>query len=129
MEGDFSRGHRPDARRGQAYRRVLARQGAALLDSDLNALMDASDRIDRQGLRHVACAAGSTDLGFFVTPGRLLALFDPVLGATPVAAGDQRGSWPAVSEPDAARGARVVVLISWLPSRRHGGRRSTGRPC
>ncbi|MBL9060040.1 MAG: hypothetical protein JNK88_08465, partial [Mangrovicoccus sp.] len=27
------------------------------------------------------------DLGFFVTPGRLLALFDPVLGQTPVAAG------------------------------------------
>ena len=87
MEGDFSRGHRPDARRGQAYRRILARQGAALLDSDLNALMDASDRIDRQGLRHVACAAGSTDLGFLVTPGRLLALFDPALGQVPVVAG------------------------------------------
>lgn len=87
MEGDFSRGHRPDAKRGRAYRRVLARQGAALLDSDLNALMDASDRIDRQGLAHVACEAGSTDLGFFVTPGRLLALFDPVLGQVPALAG------------------------------------------
>lgn len=80
MEGDFSRGHRPDAKRGRTYRRVLARQGAALLDSDLHAMMDAGDRIDRQGLTHVACRAASTDLGFFVTPGRLLAMFDPVLG-------------------------------------------------
>ena len=87
MEGDFSRGHRPDAKRGRSYRRILARQGAALLDSDLHALMDASDRIDRQNLTHVACEAGSTDLGFFVTAGRLLALFDPVLGQVPVLAG------------------------------------------
>ena len=87
MEGDFSRGHRPDAKRGRTYRRILARQGAALLDSDLNALVDAGDRIDRQGLVHVACEAGTTDLGFFVTPGRLLAMFDPVLGQAPVSAG------------------------------------------
>ncbi|MBD9526976.1 hypothetical protein [Paracoccus sp. PAR01] len=80
MEGDFSRGHRPDAKRGRSYRRVLARQGAALLDSDLNALMDLGDRIDRQGITHLACAAGSTDLGFLVTPGRMLAIFDPELG-------------------------------------------------
>lgn len=87
MEGDFSRGHRPDAKRGRDYRRVLARQGAPILDSDLHALMDASDRIDRQGLTHVACDMGSTDLGYFVTPGRLLAMFDPVWGQEPLATG------------------------------------------
>lgn len=87
MEGDFSRGHRPDAKRGRDYRRVLPRQGAPILDSDLHALMDASDRIDRQGLAHVACDSGATDLGFFVTPGRLLAMFDPVLGQMPQVAG------------------------------------------
>lgn len=87
MEGDFSRGHRPDAKRGRSYRRVLPRQGAPILDSDLHALMDAGDRIDRQGLAHVACESGATDLGFFVTPGRLLAMFDPVLGQQPQAAG------------------------------------------
>lgn len=87
MEGDFSRGHRPDAKRGLSYRRVLARQGAALLDSDLLALMDTSDSIDRRGLTHVACDEGSTDLGFFVTAGRLLAMFDPVQGQAPVLAG------------------------------------------
>ena len=87
MEGDFSRGHRPDAKRGRSYRRVLSRQGAPILDSDLHAMMDAGDRIDRQGLTHVACDGGSTDLGFFVTPGRLLAMFDPVQGQQPQAAG------------------------------------------
>lgn len=84
MEGDFSRGHRPDAKRGRAYRRVLVKQGAALLDSDLAAMVDANDRMLREVTGHVACAAGSSDLGFLVTPGRLLALFDPVHGATPV---------------------------------------------
>lgn len=87
MEGDFSRGYRPDAKRGRSYRRVLARQGAALLDSDLHALMDASDSIDRRGLTHVACGEGSTDLGFFVTAGQLLAMFDPVHGQAPVLTG------------------------------------------
>ncbi|MEF9605751.1 hypothetical protein O4J55_26850, partial [Paracoccus sp. PXZ] len=87
MEGDFSRGHRPDAKRGRSYRRVLPRQGAPILDSDLHALMDASDRIDRKGLVHVACESGSTDLGFLVTPGRLLAMFDPILGQQPQVAG------------------------------------------
>ncbi|MFH5774284.1 hypothetical protein ACHFJ0_08510 [Paracoccus sp. NGMCC 1.201697] len=80
MEGDFSRGHRPDAKRGRSYRRVLARQGAPVLDSDLHALMDLSDRLDRQGITHLACDSGSGDAGFLVTPGRLLACFDPVLG-------------------------------------------------
>ena len=87
MEGDFSRGHRPDAKRGRSYRRILPRQGAPLLDSDLHALMDTSDRIDRQNLTHVACEAASTDLGFFVTPGRLLAMFDQLLGQAPALVG------------------------------------------
>ena len=41
MEADLSRGHRPDGKRGRAYRRVLVRQGSALLDSDIAALGDA----------------------------------------------------------------------------------------
>jgi hypothetical protein len=83
MEGNFSRGHRPDAKRGRAYRRVLVKQGAALLDSDLAAMVDATDQSLRRVLGHVTCAAGSPDLGFLVTPGQLLALFDPVRGAVP----------------------------------------------
>ena len=80
MEGNFSRGHRPDSKRGRRVRRVLIQQGAALLDSDLAAMTDATDRLLREGLTHAACRAGSPDLGFLVTPGRVLALFDPVLG-------------------------------------------------
>ncbi len=87
MEGDFSRGHRPDGKRGRNYRRVLARQGAPLLDSDLHALADLGDRLDRQGLQHLAGPAGGTGLGFFVTAGRLLALFDPAEGVQPQVAG------------------------------------------
>ena len=110
MEGDFSRGHRPDAKRGRSYRRVLPRQGAPILDSDLHALMDASDRIDRQGLVHVACDGGSTDLGFLVTPGRLLAMFDPVQGQQPQAAGG------AVAARDFSR-----KYLDRLPGLRIGG--------
>ena len=83
MEGDFSRGHRPDAKRGKRYRRVLVKQGAAILDSDLAALVDAQEQMVREAVTHTACAIGSSDLGFLVTPGRLLALFDPVDGEEP----------------------------------------------
>ena len=83
MEADLSRGHRPDSKRGRAYRRVLVRQGAALLDSDIAALGDAQDRLLREALGFAACAEGSPDLGFLVTPGVLLAQFLPVLGQEP----------------------------------------------
>ena len=82
MEGDFSRGHRPDGKRGKTYRRVLIEQGAALLDSDLAALVEAGEGLLREAVRHTACRAGASDLGFLVTPGELLALFDPVQGST-----------------------------------------------
>ncbi len=87
MEGDFSRGHRPDGKRGKSYRRVLIQAGRALLDSDVAALVDAGDGMVRDAVLHGACAAGTSDLGFLVTPGELLALFDPVDGATVTTAG------------------------------------------
>ena len=83
MEADLSRGHRPDRKRGRVYRRVLVRQGAALLDSDIAALGDAQDQLLREALGFAACAEGSPDLGFLVTPGVLLAQFLPVLGPEP----------------------------------------------
>jgi len=83
MEADLSRGHRPDRKRGREYRRVLLRQGAALLDSDIAALGDAQDRLLREALGFAACAEGSAELGFLVTPGVLLAQFLPVPGPEP----------------------------------------------
>jgi len=77
MKGDFSRGFDPDRKRGRDYRRVLLQQGRALLDSDFNASIDAQDQLIREVARDLGCRAGSPDLGFLVTPGRLLALFDP----------------------------------------------------
>jgi hypothetical protein len=80
MNGDFSRGTNPDSKRGRRYRRVLLKQGGLLLDSDHAAGVDALQREDRDILRHVACAHGSSDSGFLCTPGRLLALFDSSSG-------------------------------------------------
>jgi hypothetical protein len=78
MEGDLSRGHRPDAKRGRRYRRVLVKQGAPILDSDLAAMVDSGERSLREAVTHSGCDRGSPDLGFLVTPGELLAHFDPV---------------------------------------------------
>lgn len=93
MKGDFSKGHRPDARRPYRpndivvqpedtpparFRRVLLQQGRVLLDSDLNALVDAQDVLHRGTLSDLGCDAGSPDRGFLVTPGHLLRLFDEV---------------------------------------------------
>lgn len=80
MRGDFTRGHRPDQKRGRNYRRVLLQQGRLLLDSDFNALVDAHDELLRDLSRDTACLAGSPDLGYLVTAGRLLALFDELDG-------------------------------------------------
>ncbi len=87
MKGDFSRGHRPDAKRGQAYRRVLLQQGRVLLDSDIAAMADAEEAKLREAVRFSACRAGSPDLGFLVTPGALLALFDTNHGVSFAAQG------------------------------------------
>ncbi|MGH9363209.1 MAG: hypothetical protein ACRD2T_14960, partial [Thermoanaerobaculia bacterium] len=75
MKGDFSRGFNPDRKRGRVYRRVLAQEGRLLLDSDVNALVDAQDHTLRRMAADFGCPQGSPDLGFLVTPGRLLALF------------------------------------------------------
>jgi hypothetical protein len=75
MHGDFSRGHEPDRKRGRAYRRVLLQMGRPVLDSDVAASVDALLGEVRTATRGLGCAAGSPDLGFLVTPGRLLAVF------------------------------------------------------
>ncbi|MEM6791398.1 MAG: DUF6519 domain-containing protein [Myxococcota bacterium] len=78
MKGDFSRGHAPDRKRGETYRRVLLQQGRVLLDSDIAASVDAQDRLLRDLGRDLGCTMGSPDLGYVVTPGPLFALFETV---------------------------------------------------
>ena len=87
MKGDFSRGFNPDSKRGQTYRRVLLQQGRLLLDSDYNAGIDALDGLIRALGHDLGCHSGSPDLGFLVTPGTLLALFDPIAAIQPVTTG------------------------------------------
>src|SRR6266508_6255479 len=74
MYGDYSRGHEPDRKRGRNYRRVLLQMGRPVLDSDVAALVDAVLGEVRATTRGLSCAAGSPDLGFLVTPGRLLSI-------------------------------------------------------
>lgn len=82
MKGDFSRGFDPDRKRGRRYRRVLLQQGRVVLDSDFNAAVDAEGEEVRGLARDLGCRHGSPDLGFLITPGRLLALFDPRAGVS-----------------------------------------------
>ncbi len=76
MKGDFSRGHTPDRKRGEKYRRVLLQEGRLLLDSDIAASVDAYDRLLRDLAGDVGCKLGSPDLGYIVTPGPLFAFFE-----------------------------------------------------
>ncbi len=78
MRADLSRGHRPDDKRGQRYRRVLTQQGRLWLDSDVAASVDATDRLLRHIAKDVGCPAGSPDTGFLTSPGRPFAWFDSV---------------------------------------------------
>lgn len=80
MHGDYSRGHEPDGKRGRTYRRVLLEQGRPVLDSDVAALVDALLGEVRTATRGLGCAAGSPDLGFLVTPGRLVTVFAEAAG-------------------------------------------------
>jgi hypothetical protein len=75
MYGDYSRGHEPDRKRGHNYRRVLLQMGRPVLDSDVASMVDAVLGEVRATTRGLSCAAGSPDLGFLVTPGRLLTVF------------------------------------------------------
>lgn len=75
MHGDYSRGHEPDRKRGRNYRRVLLQMGRPVLDSDIASMVDALLGEVRATTRGLSCAAGSPDLGFLVTPGRLLTVF------------------------------------------------------
>jgi hypothetical protein len=87
MHGDFSRGHRPDRKRGRAYRRVLLQQGRPLLDSDFNALSDANEHLLRELARDMGLGNGSPDGGFLVTTGPLLARFETLEQVTAVGTG------------------------------------------
>jgi uncharacterized protein DUF6519 len=80
MYGDYSRGHQPDRKRGRDYRRVLLQMGRPVLDSDVASTVDAVLGQVRATTRGLGCAAGSPDLGFLVTPGRLLAVFAEAAG-------------------------------------------------
>jgi hypothetical protein len=84
MKGDFSRGYNPDRKRLRQYRRILLQQGRLLLDSDYNASVDALAEANRLGIAALGCRAGSPDLGFLITPGRLLGVFPPPSAPTVV---------------------------------------------
>jgi hypothetical protein len=85
--GDFSRGHEPDRDRGRDYRRVLLQQGRPVLDSDVAAGVDSLLDEVRATTRALGCTAGSSDLGFLVTPGRLVTIFSHVRRGMEVVAG------------------------------------------
>jgi hypothetical protein len=83
MQGDFSRGHRPDRGRGRKYQRVLLQQGRTLLDSDFNALSDAGEWRLRELAQDLGLGSGSPDGGYLVTAGPVLSRFDSVVHVTP----------------------------------------------
>ena len=87
MYGDFTRGHEPDRARGRHYRRVLLQQGRPVLDSDAAAEVDAVLEAVRATTRTLGCRAGSSDLGFLITPGRLVTIFSRVRRGLRVTAG------------------------------------------
>lgn len=123
MYGDYSRGHEPDRKRGRSYRRVLLQQGRPLLDSDIAASVDALLGEVRATVRGLGCAAGSPDLGFLVTSGRLLAIPAEAVDGLIVTAGapdawlDYRhrylGRYPAL-QLIAAGGAAARVTLPVL---------------
>jgi Family of unknown function (DUF6519) len=102
MKGDFTRGSEPDRKRGKRYRRVLVQQSRVLLDSDAAALVDSIDHELRGITAGLGGRLGSPDLGYLITPGRLLALFEHaggvVASAPATAARDYRRKYP--EEPE-----------------------------
>src|SRR5215208_1758318 len=95
MKGDFSRGHFPDRKRNKLYRRVLPQQRTLLLDSDVAAMVDSVDTHLRAVATDFGGRYGSHDLGYLVTPGRLLALFERTDAVSIV------GTPPASGQPPA----------------------------
>ena len=121
MHGDYSRGHEPDRKRGRSYRRVLLQMGRPVLDSDFASMVDALLGEIRTTSRGLGCAAAGSDLGFLVTPGRLLALFAEAQDALTVTQGtpdawiDYRyrfaGRYPALYLAAGAAPARVTLPL------------------
>ncbi|GAA1553006.1 hypothetical protein GCM10009789_03180 [Kribbella sancticallisti] len=121
MHGDFSRGHEPDRVRGRDYRRVLLQQGRPVLDSDVAATVDSLLDEVRATTRALGCTAGSTDLGYLITPGRLVTIFSrvarglQVMSGSPDAWVDFRrryaGRYPALHLAAPAGPVRVQVPV------------------
>src|SRR4051812_29441173 len=121
MYGDYSRGIAPDRQRGRSYRRVLLQMGRPVLDSDVAASVDAVLGEIRATARSFGCAAASADLGFLVTPGRLLVLFADAVDGLTVAQGapnawlDYRyryaDRYPALHLAAAGTAARVTLPV------------------
>ena len=127
MYGDFSRGHQPDRARGRDYRRVLLEMGRPVLDSDVAASVDALLGEIQKATRGLGCAAGSPDLGFLVTPGRLVTIFSEVADRVRAPQGapnvwvDYRfrfaDRYPAVNVVTTGQPARVVFpVLHGLPA-------------
>ena len=121
MHGDYSRGHEPDRKRGRDYRRVLLQMGRPVLDSDVASMVDAILGQVRATTRGLSCAAGSPDLGFLITPGRLLTVFaeaqdDLTVQGSPDAWIDYRfrfaGRYPGLHV--AANGSQARVTLPLL---------------
>ena len=96
--------------------------GRPVLDSDVAALVDAVLGETRTAVRELGCAAGSPDLGFLVTPGRLVAMFADAADALEVVSGmpdawlDYRfrlvGRYPALQIATPA-GPATVRIPAW----------------
>ena len=107
MRADLSRGHRPDDKRAQRYRRVLTQQGRLWLDSDVAASVDATDRLIRHLAKDVGCPAGSPDTGYLASPGPAFAWFDSL---------DHVSVLPAAGDPFRAFRDYAVKYLERLPS-------------
>ena len=124
MHGDYSRGHEPDRKRGRDYRRVLLQMGRPVLDSDVASTVDAVLGQVRAATRGLGCSAGSPDLGFLVTPGRLLSVPAESAGSltvtgTPDVWLDYRhrfaGRYPALHVAAGGAQARVTLPLLQRP--------------
>src|SRR5512139_3070130 len=117
MRADLSRGHRPDDKRKQRYRRVLTQQGRLWLDSDVAASVDATDRLIRHLAKDVGCPAGSPDTGYLASPGPAFAWFDSL---------DHVDGLPAAADPFRAFRDYAVKYLERFPSLYVDARTATG---
>ena len=127
MHGDYSRGHEPDRKRGRSYRRVLLQMGRPVLDSDVASMVDALLGEVRATTRGLGCAAGSPDLGFLVTPGRLLAVFAEAQAGLTVTQGTP-DAWLDYRFRFAERYPALHLAATGVPRERHVAAPPAARP-